>query len=60
MGISGEHMSKMVKSNQLNLTDGELDLLGFRMAMLPVLPGQNLSRIYMNVLEKKSLIYFMM
>jgi hypothetical protein len=36
MGISGEHMSKMVKSNQLNLTDGELDLLGFRMAMLPV------------------------
>jgi len=26
----------MVKSNQLNLEDGELDLLGFRMAMLPV------------------------
>lgn len=36
MGISGKHMKKMMSSNQLNLEDGELDLLDFRMAMLPV------------------------
>lgn len=36
MGISGEHIKKMVKSNQFEMDDGELNLLGFRMAMLPV------------------------
>ena len=35
MVVSGENMKKMVNSGQLNLQDGEIELLDFRMAMLP-------------------------
>ncbi len=36
MVVSGENMKKMVKSNQLELDDGDIDLLGFRMGMVPI------------------------
>ncbi|WEL19320.1 hypothetical protein [Candidatus Nanohalococcus occultus] len=49
MGVSGDNMRKMVNTNQLNLSDGEIHLFDFRMGMLPI---QTLTSLFENIYER--------